>query len=408
MPHRLARHSSIMFSATIVANLLAYLFHAYMGRSLGAAEYGILGSLLAAFYILSIPLKAISTVVTKFVSEFKAREEYGKVASLLFSGMRKLSRYAILIFIGLSLGSWLIADFLRIPSPLPVILMGLLLALAVALSVPRGILRGLQKFGQLGLNISLEALIRLLLGFLLVSIGMGINGAILAYGLGYLAAIVLVLMPLRFLFHLQNEPIDVSSIYKFSLPTLSMSICLAVMTNVDLIFVKHFFTSEEAGIYTVVSVLGKVIFFVSGAFTIPMFPLVSALHTKGKNTLSVLKKSALYVISFSGIVIAAYWLSSSFIVHTLYGRAYSAAVPLLGAMGIAMGLIALVIVYTTYLLALKDMRFIKVLLGCTFLQVILLSLFHHALLEVIQVLILTNGLTLFLLFLCRLKIRRRI
>ena len=408
MSHRLARHSSIIFSATIVANLLAYLFHVYMGRSLGAAEYGILGSLLATFYILFVPLGTISTVVTKFVSEFKARKEYGKIASLLFPGMRKLSPYAILIFIGLSLGSWLIADFLRIPSPFPVILMGLGIAFAVGVSIPRGVLQGLQKFGQLGLNISLESLIRLLLGVLLVSLGLGVNGAILAYGLGYLAATLLALMPLRFLLHLPNKTVDVSSIYKFSLPALAMSICLAVMTNVDIIFVKHFFTSEEAGVYTVVSVLGKVIFFVSSAFTIPMFPLVSALHTRGENTLLILKKSLFYVISFSGIVIAAYWLSSSFIVHTLYGRAYSPAVPLLGAMGIAMGLIALVMVYTTYLLALKDMRFIKVLLGCTFLQVILLSLFHHALLEVIQVLILTNGLTLFLLFLSRLKIRGRI
>lgn len=408
MPHRLARHSSIMFSATIVANLLAYLFHVYMGRSLGAAEYGILGSLLAAFYILFVPLGAFSTVVTKFVSEFKARKEYGKVASLLFPGMRKLSRYAILIFIGLSLGSWLTADFLRIPSPFPVILMGLAIAFAVGLPIPRGVLQGLQKFGQLGLNISLESLIRLLLGVLLVSLGLGVNGAILAYGLGYLAAILLALMPLRFLLHLRNETIDISSIYKFSLPTLTMSICLAVMTNVDLIFVKHFFTSEEAGIYTVVSVLGKVIFFVSGAFTIPMFPLVSELHTRGENTLLILKKSLFYVISFSGLVIAAYWLFPSFIVHTLYGRAYSLAIPLLGAMGIAMGLIALVMVYTTYLLALKDTRFVKVLLGCTFLQIILLSLFHHTLLEVIYVLILTNGLTLFLLLLSRLKTRGRL
>jgi len=397
-----------MFSATIVANLLAYLFHVYMGRSLGAAEYGILGSLLAAFYILFVPLGAFSTVVTKFVSEFKARKEYGKVASLLFPGMRKLSRYAILIFIGLSLGSWLTADFLRIPSPFPVILMGLAIAFAVGLPIPRGVLQGLQKFGQLGLNISLESLIRLLLGVLLVSLGLGVNGAILAYGLGYLAAILLALMPLRFLLHLRNETIDISSIYKFSLPTLTMSICLAVMTNVDLIFVKHFFTSEEAGIYTVVSVLGKVIFFVSGAFTIPMFPLVSELHTRGENTLLILKKSLFYVISFSGLVIAAYWLFPSFIVHTLYGRAYSLAIPLLGAMGIAMGLIALVMVYTTYLLALKDTRFVKVLLGCTFLQIILLSLFHHTLLEVIYVLILTNGLTLFLLLLSRLKTRGRL
>jgi len=406
MPHRLARHSGIMFSATLVANLLAYLFHVYMGRSLGPAEYGILGSLLAASYIIFVPLGAISTVVTKFISEFKARGEYGKAASLLFSAMRKLSRYAIFIFVGLSLSSWLIADFLRIPSPLPVILIGLLLAFALILSIPRGVLRGLQKFGQLGLNISLEALIRLLLGILLVSLGLGVNGAILAYGLAYLAATFLMLIPLRFLFHLRNETIDVSRIYKFSLPALTMSVCLALMTNVDLIFIKHFFTSEQAGVYTVVSILGKVIFFVSTAFTIPMFPLVSELHTRGENTLAILRKSSIYVISFSGIVMATYWLFPSFIVDTLYGPTYQAAVPLLGAIGIAMGLIALVMVYTAYLLALKNMQFIKILLGCTFLEIVLLWLFHHTLLQVVQVLIITNGLTLLLLFLSRLKIKK--
>ena len=407
MPHRLARHSGIIFSATLAATLLGYLFHVYMGRSLGVVEYGILGSLLAASYIIFVPLGAISTIITKFVSEFKARNEYGKVAYLLFSAIKKLSRYAILIFVGLSLSSWLIADFLKIPSPFPVILMGLLLAFAVIMSIPRGVLRGLQNFGQLGLNISLEALIRLLLGILLVSVGLGVNGAILAYGLSYLAATFLILAHLKFLFHLRNETIDVSKIYKFSLPALTMSICLALMTNVDLIFVKHFFASEEAGVYTVVSVLGKVIFFVSGAFTIPMFPLVSELHTRGENTLSILKKSSIYVISFSGIVVAAYWLSPSFIVHTLYGPAYSAAVPLLGAIGIAMGLIALVMVYTAYLLALKNMRFIKVLLGCTFLQIVLLGLFHRTLLQVVHVLVLTNGLTLLLLLLSSLSIRQR-
>ncbi len=408
MPHRLARHSGIIFSATIVANLLAYLFHIYMGRSLGAAEYGTLGSLLAAFYILFVPLGAISTVVRKFVSEFKARKEYGKVASLLFPGMRKLSRYAILVFIGLSVSSWLIADFLRIPSPFPVILVGLGIAFAAGVPIPRGVLRGLQKFGQLGLNISLESLIRLLLGVLLVSLGLGVNGAILAYGLGYLAAILLAMMPLRFLFHLQNETIDASSIYKFSLPALTMSICLAVMTNIDLIFVKHFFTSEEAGVYTVVSVLGKAIFFVSGAFTIPMFPLVSELHTKGENTRSVLKKSSTYVILFSGIIMAVYWLFPSFIVDTLYGRAYSPATPLLGAIGIAMGLMALVMLYTSYLLAIKDMRFVKVLLVSTLLEVVLLSLFHNSLLQVIYVLIFGAALTLLLLIMLGLKVNKKI
>lgn len=407
MPHRLVKYSGIIFSATVVANLLAYLFHVYMARSLGVVEYGILGSLLAAFYILFVPLGAISVIVAKFVSEFKAKEEYGKVASLLFSAVRKLSLYAIVIFIGLSLISWLIANFLKIPSPIPVILMALTFVLAVILLVLQGVLRGLQKFNQLGLNISLEALIRLLIGVALVFLGLGVNGAIFAYSMGYLAAIVLALIPLEPLLHLRNDAIDISSIYRFSLPALTVSACLAVMTNIDIIFVKHFFASEEAGIYTIASVLGKAIFFFSIAFTIPMFPLVSELHVKGENTAPLLKKSLFFVIFLSGIAITIYWLFPSFIVNVLYGDAYSAAIPLLGFIGIAMSLIALVMVYTSYLMALKDMRFVKVLIVCTFLEVLLLSVFHNSLLQVIYILVLTAALTLLLLIILGLKLKKK-
>ena len=100
---------------------------------------------------------------------------------------------------------------------------------------------------------------------------------------------------------------------------------------------------------------------------------------------------------------ATYWLSPSFIIHTLYGPSYTPAISLLGPLGIAMGLFALIMMYTAYLLALKDMRFVKVLIVCSFLQIALLSLFHHTLPQVVYVSIITGAVTLFLLFLSRLK-----
>jgi len=405
MIKRLIKYSSVMFVATIIANLFSYLFHVYMGRTLGPGDYGMLGSLLAAFYILSVPLEAISTTMTKFVSEFKAKNEYGKIASLFFSSTRKLSRYGIITFVVMSLSSWLIADFLKIPSHIPIILMGILVVFSVLLSISRGVLRGLQNFNRLGLNLILEALMRLLCGVLLVSIGLGVYGALLSYGLAYFLAFLLILVSLRFLWAKKPASIDVPAVYKFSFPTLIMFTCLMVMTNIDLLLVKHFFISEKAGIYTAVSVLGKVILFVSGAFAATMFPIASELNARKGDASLILKKSLTYVALASGIILTAYWLFPTTIIGIVYGSQYLAASHLLGLFGTASGLMSLIVVYTRFRLATKDMQFIKILIFSTFLEIVLFAIFHQTLLQIVYVLISTNIVTLSLLTVGRLKIK---
>ena len=68
----LIRDSFILFTASSIVNVGAFIFHLIMGRFLGPANYGILGTLLTIVYIVNVPINVIQTTIKKFVSQFKA------------------------------------------------------------------------------------------------------------------------------------------------------------------------------------------------------------------------------------------------------------------------------------------------------------------------------------------------
>ena len=65
----LVKNSSIVVAGIIISNLLAFVFHIYVGRVLGPAEYGVFGALMALFLIIALPAGAISSAITKGIKE---------------------------------------------------------------------------------------------------------------------------------------------------------------------------------------------------------------------------------------------------------------------------------------------------------------------------------------------------
>ena len=66
----------ILFSGLFILNILGYFFHFYAGRKLGPEDYGIFGSLLSLIYIILMPLNSLQTIISKFVSNFKVKNDY--------------------------------------------------------------------------------------------------------------------------------------------------------------------------------------------------------------------------------------------------------------------------------------------------------------------------------------------
>lgn len=386
------RQVTIIFAASMVANAGNYVFHVFMSRSLGPADYGILASLLSVFLIISVPVGAIQTSITKYTSHFKAQGQYEKINGLLSGLIKRQSLIGMAAFAIFALTSGYIASFLHLPSRMPIFLIGVSLMFSLLLRTVMGALQGLQKFNDLGSNMILQICSKLTMGILLVYLGLGVNGALIGYAAAPLTGFIFALVPLSFLtkHYGRTNPLNFSEVYRYAFPVLLTLLFFMILTNIDVVLVRHFFAPSQAGYYSAASIVAKVIFYLPGPIGIVMFPRVSESYSLSEDTTLILKKSLFYTGLICGIAVMLYFLIPSPIVLFLFGRQYLSTVPLIGLFGLAIGFFSLVNVLFLYQLAVNQLKFLIVLALMIPIELILIVLFHQNLTHVILVLLATG------------------
>ncbi|GAH48810.1 unnamed protein product, partial [marine sediment metagenome] len=224
--------------------------------------------------------------------------------------------------------------------------------------------------------------------FFLVYAGMGINGAMGGVVLGVFAAFLPAFLPLKPLFRKQplpNSRLDSGDVYGYLWPVFLALLCFAILTNVDMILVKHFFEPLQAGYYSILSLVGKGFISIAIAVSLAMFPRVSELHEQNKDSYSTLKKSLLICGLLFGPAVLIFMIFPRFIVGTVFGEKYVLVSPLLRMFSIAVIPFALTNVLINYQLARRNVNFVYYLIpGATF-YIAMLLLFHSSLLQVVVV-----------------------
>src|SRR3989338_10228997 len=79
-----------------IFNFLNFAFQFSMARMLSAAEYGVLATLFAIIYIITIFSESIQTIITKYAA---AEENSGKLKNLMKRTLHKSSLIALALFI---------------------------------------------------------------------------------------------------------------------------------------------------------------------------------------------------------------------------------------------------------------------------------------------------------------------
>lgn len=121
-----------------------------MGRALGPEVFGILGSLVAMFYIACLVGQALREAIACNVAEIKARDgEAAAVGTYVKLGM-KLGLLCLIPALVFVVASRQIAFFFHLSSVGPVLLLGFSLSTALILEVVSGLLQGLREFRGLG------------------------------------------------------------------------------------------------------------------------------------------------------------------------------------------------------------------------------------------------------------------
>lgn len=358
---------------------------------LAVEAYGELQALIALSDIVGIPAGTLSIVVVKYAASFQAKEWTGKIYSLFLLFTRKLLIITVIFFAGFVLLSGYITDFLNLTSVTPVIILGTGFLLIFLGSINNGIFQGLQKFKALSIISIISILFKILLAVLLVKLGFGINGAIGAVVLAGVVGYFITFFPLKFLFKKEKEEIEIKEIFHYFFPVFFTTLFMTLIYNIDIVLVKHFFSPAIAGEYGALTIIGRIIFFIVGPMIAVMFPMTAAAHSNNGNPDKILKKT-IFLVGLIGLgVLFFYFLFPDLIIKILIGSKFLSISKFLGWFGLAMFLCTLINLFLQYFLSIHKTKCAYLAGIGVLLQIILISIFHNNLWQIIWIM---NGVML--------------
>jgi len=372
------KKSILFFSLTMVANIANYIFQIVMGRMLDVELFGVLNALLSLFTIVSIPVSAILLVTSKYVSELNTVGVSDKPV------IKKILYYALILFIcfsvlGTSL-SGVLGSFLKIENRHLVSFVIISASVGFLVPVATGGLQGRKLFLALGVVNLIIPLTKLFGSVIFVLLDLDLYGVILSISLGNIFALITGLFVLKF--GLKDIFLKVKNstklnILKFAGISLLINVGLTIITNIDIILIKHLFSAEETGIYSTASILGKIILYISTSLVVVMFPFVTEAVVRKDSIIWILKKAILYGGGLSLFCAVCLNIFSRHIISILFGSRYLNATEHIFPISLWIFAVSILYIIAYYLLAIdkaKTMAFL-LLSGC--LVSIILAIYLH-------------------------------
>lgn len=392
--HPLFAGSFIMIFGSNAVSFLNYLYHLMMGRLLGPANYGELVAIISLMGLLGVIPGSLNLVVIKYISSAKNDIEISSLISWLKNKILVASLIFSLILLILSP---VISSFLHLNKVYYLILMALFFFFSIQSLLNRSILQGLLKFKEMVISTLAENGIKLFAGILLVYLGFQVGGAIIGIAI---AVILGWLITISFLHYRKTKTkvnVNIKEMLLFIVPVMVQSIAITSLYSSDVILVKHFFPTKEAGIYAALSNLGKIIFFGAGPIGAVMFPLVSQRKAKGGGYRRIFIYSFFATIALAIGILSIYWLFPQLAIKLLYGELFLGASDLLVWFGIFISFFTLSTLLISYGLSLGRTSIVVLPFAGAVAQIIGIWFFHSSLFEVVLVSCIATGVLLILL-----------
>lgn len=384
---RVVRANILMVGGNFGANIGAYLYHLFMARLLLPSNYGALQSLISVSNIFNVPLTTLNTVVVKFIASFVGSGEEGKVSSL-YHTLRRLFFYVFIIgsFVFLIFWGPLLA-FLHLQSWMLFLFLDISLFFGLLSILNRAALQGLAQFFHLTVVQSIEAYGKLILGVVAVGIGWELTGAFGAFVFASILGFMYTSWVLGKLLRPNTASVDlpVKRMVTYSVPTFFATISLISFYNTDIVLVRHFFSAYEAGLYSALSVLGKIIFFASAPIANTMFPLVSEAHARGGGYQRIFLLSLALTACLAGAIALVYTIFPGASLKILVGIQYLPALPYLASFSIFLAFCTLNNLLVSFFLSIHESAPICLSFIAALVQATLIWFYHDSLIGVIGI-----------------------
>jgi O-antigen/teichoic acid export membrane protein len=305
---------------------------------------------------------------------------------------------SILAFLGFTLFSPFIRDFLHLDNIFYILLVGFCVFIFYLQAFNASFLQGLMKFGFISIINSFGGIIKLAVGVILVILGLKAFSGIWAFAFMCSGIFLVSFIPLKSIFLRKMEKtvhIPTKEILNYALPAFVIVLFMTSFTSTDIILVKHFFNSHDAGFYAGLSLIGRVIFYFTAPIPSVMFPLLIRRHNLGKSFSRLFYLALLLVLIPSIAITGFYFLFPNFVINLfLGGRDYLTIVPYIGFFGIYLTIFSLLNVCVNFFLSLNKTKIASLVALAALSQIVLIYIFHSNFYQVIGISITVSSILL--------------
>jgi O-antigen/teichoic acid export membrane protein len=346
-------HSSLrVFSGSIImlfgsgfVSLASFGYNIAVARLLGPSDFSHAATAVTLLMLASCINLSFQLVAAKFIAR---NDSPGAKATVYHALMRRAWMVGASLCVGLCLLSVPISNYLRMPSATFIIILALSMLFYVPLGVKRGGFQGTTQFLRLSMSLALEAVVKFIAAIILVKLGFGVLGAVSAISISVVLAYLVPGGDEQFRSHPEAA---IPASFREGMQAMIFFVGQVIINNIDILMVKHFFRSDEAGLYAAIALVGRLLYFATWMVTSAMFP-ISAGAKAETDSRRVLLVPIAFVIGLSTVFVVFLWAFPNFVLTTVFGSSFrniSADAPALLTMNaIAMGVYALAVVLIAY------------------------------------------------------------
>ena len=316
---RMLRGSAILLGSTGLVSATNLIYNIAIARGLGPAGFGHATAIYTLLMLLSAVTLAFQLVCSKLVA--KTPDLAGKVA--IYRGLLRRSWLtALAVGALIVICSSMITRYLNLPAARDIVLLGCGTAIYVPLGTRRGMLQGTYDFSRLAMNFVLEALIKIGGALIFLHYGLGVTGVIAAVVLS-IAVAYLTARPGVDL--AKEDRTQIHASFREGMQAIVFFCGQVIISNMDILLVKHYFDPSVAGLYAAVALVGRVVYMFSWSVISSMFP-VSAAASHQKTSRTVLMSALLLVSAMTSVFTIVAWLAPTALWKAVLGKTFLDAI----------------------------------------------------------------------------------
>ncbi len=344
------RATALLSAATLAASAANYVLNLVLARWMTPTEFGDANLIVTLMLGLTAAAVALQLIAARGVSTARVA-----IATFRMATLRRAWTIGSLVAITLAVTSPLLRDLTSSASAIPFAVLAIGLPCYLAQAVERGVLQGQLRFAPLALTYVIEALARLGVAIVLVVLGFGVTGAtvgitvsfVASWWWGRRAASIDLVATDELVGEATSDSVGADHDRQAATQaTMLLLVGQIIINNGDVVLAKALFDAAEAGVYAVVALIGRAIFFLSWSVVSAAFP--HAANSDDSVARAAIRRQAMRTVTAVCVAVTVpIALVGPAVVPVLFGAEYASAGSLLLPYALATSFFALANVVAT-------------------------------------------------------------